>query len=136
MQNVTIDFRWAEGQFDRLPALAKELVDRPVAVIAALGGSGTAAKAATTTIPRFWNLGRPSCERFGRQPQPARRQHHRCHFSDGRPWSKAGEFDNARDSPLDGVILIFEVMSQNLGKLRPSLCPSLCSQGRSCCERE
>lgn len=57
MQNVTIDFRWAEGQFDRLPALAKELVDRPVAVIAALGGSDTAAKAATTTIPRFWNRG-------------------------------------------------------------------------------
>ena len=32
-RNVTIDFRWAEGQFDRLPALARELVDRPVAVV-------------------------------------------------------------------------------------------------------
>jgi putative ABC transport system substrate-binding protein len=54
---VTIDFRWAEGQFDRLPALAKELVDRPVAVIAALGGSDTTAKAATTTIPIVFGTG-------------------------------------------------------------------------------
>src|SRR5580704_16247166 len=36
-QNVTIDFRWAEGQFDRLPALAREFVHRPVDVIAAFG---------------------------------------------------------------------------------------------------
>jgi putative ABC transport system substrate-binding protein len=56
-QNVTIDFRWAEGQFDRLPALAKELVDRPVAVIAALGGSDFAAKAATTNIPIVFGTG-------------------------------------------------------------------------------
>jgi putative tryptophan/tyrosine transport system substrate-binding protein len=56
-QNVTIDFRWAEGQFDRLPALARELVDRPVAVIAALGGSDTTAKAATTTIPIVFGTG-------------------------------------------------------------------------------
>jgi putative ABC transport system substrate-binding protein len=54
---VTIDFRWAEGQFDRLPALAKELVDRPVAVIAALGGSDTTAKAATTAIPIVFGTG-------------------------------------------------------------------------------
>jgi putative ABC transport system substrate-binding protein len=50
-QNVTIEFRWAEGQSDRLPALARELVHQPVDVIAALGESGPAAKAATTTIP-------------------------------------------------------------------------------------
>ena len=56
-QNVTIDFRWAEGQPDRLPALARELVTRPVDVIAALGKSGTAAQAATTTLPIVFGSG-------------------------------------------------------------------------------
>jgi putative ABC transport system substrate-binding protein len=56
-QNVTVDFRWAEGQFDRLPTLAGELVQRPVTVIAAMGESGFAAKAETTSIPIVFGSG-------------------------------------------------------------------------------
>src|SRR5262245_10019499 len=52
-RSVTIEFRWAEGQYDRLPRLAADLVRHPVTIIAAVGGSVSAfaAKAATTVIP-------------------------------------------------------------------------------------
>ena len=52
-ENVAIEYRWAENQIDRLPALAVELVRRGVKVIASTGGIPAAfvAKAATTTIP-------------------------------------------------------------------------------------
>lgn len=58
-RTVAIEFRWAEGRYDRLPALARELADRPVAVMVAVGGAeiALAAKSATTTIPIVFEMG-------------------------------------------------------------------------------
>src|SRR5262249_19367209 len=58
-RNVGFEYRWAEGQYNRLPQQAAELVDRGVAVIILVGGGPTtaAAKAATETIPIVFNSG-------------------------------------------------------------------------------
>jgi putative ABC transport system substrate-binding protein len=59
--NVAVEFRWARGQYQHLPAMAAELANRKVAVLAAVGGepSARAAKQATSTIPIVFVMGDP-----------------------------------------------------------------------------
>src|SRR6266404_7237562 len=58
-QNIFIEYRWADGQYERLPAFAAELVSRPVTILVATGGEPVAfaAKAATSTIPVVFVVG-------------------------------------------------------------------------------
>ena len=56
-QNVAIEYRWADGQFDRVPGLLADLVRRPLTVLVAGGGTVQAVKAAGVTIPTVFTSG-------------------------------------------------------------------------------
>ena len=89
-RNVAIEYRFSEGQDERLPALAAELVRRQVTMLVATDRpSALAAKAATATIPIVFTSGiRPSSDWPRRQLQPAGRQRHRCKPVDDRTRTK------------------------------------------------
>ena len=90
-QSVAIEFRWAEGRYDRLSEMAIEFVRRRVTVIIAIStASSLAAKAATTTIPIVFAIAEDPVETWScRQHRPAGRQRNRYQFFQQRVDRKA-----------------------------------------------
>jgi putative tryptophan/tyrosine transport system substrate-binding protein len=82
-QSVTIEYRFALGQYDRLPMMGEELARRPVAVlVAGSDPAALAAKAATTTIPIAFAVCRSGQAGARGKLQSTRRQRHRHEYSD------------------------------------------------------
>jgi hypothetical protein len=99
-QNLAIEYRWAEGHYERLPAQAVDLVDRKVDVIAAPNDVlAHGAKGATSTIPIVFIYGR---RRSGRQFRPTRRQPHRPRRPHRRADAKTARTAFRAGSPRPG----------------------------------
>jgi hypothetical protein len=91
-QNVAVEYRWAEGRYDRFPALVADLIRRKASVIATPGNplATRVARAATSTIQIVFAVGdRPGQARSGRKPRPAGRQPDRGQFFCLRAGGKA-----------------------------------------------
>jgi hypothetical protein len=90
--NLTIEYRWANDRYERLPSLAADLVRRNVDVIAAHGPGLLPAMAATTTIPVVFFTGvDPGCDGDCRDPQSTERQSDRCEHVECRAHTKRME---------------------------------------------
>ena len=105
-RNVTIEYRWAEGQFDRLPKLAADLVGRKVDVIFAFTSTpALAAQAATSTIPIVFNIG----------VDPVA-------FGLVKSWSQPG-------ANITGVTAMFDPLHEKLVQLVHEIVPEAASLG-------
>ena len=90
-ENLAIEYRWARGNYERLPGLSAELVGKPIGVLATVGGepAALAAKAATSTIPIVFSMGDPVqlglVESYNRPGETSR-----ASISWGESWKASG----------------------------------------------